>query len=69
MLLLYFERDSLPCGFFIYWHITFFMAVSNCAINPCICFIFSTNYRSALKRLFNCLRGATVAVRGAAQRE
>ena len=69
MLLLYFERDSLSCGFFIYWHISFFMAVSNCAINPCICFIFSTNYRSALKRLFNCLHGATVAVRGAAQRE
>ena len=69
ILLLYFERDSLPCGFFTYWHITSFMVVSICVINPCICFIFSTNYRSALKRLFNCLRGATVVVRGAAQRE
>ena len=68
-LLLYFARDALPCGFYIFWYITRIMPVSNCAINPCICFIFSTNYRSALKRLFNCLRGATVSVRGAAQRE
>ena len=58
ILLFYFEQDSLPCGFFIFRGITWFMAVSNCAVNPCICFLFSTNYRTALKRLFNCLRGA-----------
>ena len=69
VLLVYFARDSWPCGFHIFRNITRFMVVSNCAINPCICFIFSSNYRSALKRLFNCLRGATVSVRGAAQRE
>ena len=69
ILQLFFARDALPCGFYIFLYITMFMAGSNCAINPCICFIFSTNYRSALKRLFNCLRGATVPVRGAAQRE
>ena len=69
MLLSYFARNALPCGFYFFFNIAWFMAVSNCAINPCICFIFSTNYRSALKRLFNCLRGATVAFRGAAQRE
>ena len=68
-LLFYFARDALPCGYFIFWNITRFMAYSNCAINPCTCFIFSTNYRSALKRLFNCLRGATVSVKGAAQRK
>ena len=56
--LLLLTRDSLPCGFFIYWHITFFVAVSNCAINPCICFIFSSNYRNALKRLLRCFSGA-----------
>ena len=56
ILLLYFARDALPCGFYIFLNITFCMAVSNCAINPCICFIFSRNYRSALKRLFNCFR-------------
>ena len=54
VLLLYFARDSLSCGFFISWYITFFMATSNCAINPCICFIYSSNYRNALKRLLRC---------------
>ena len=49
-----FARDSFPCSFFIYWDITFFMAALNCAINPCICFIFSSNYRIALKRLLRC---------------
>ena len=57
-LLLYFARNGLPCGFFKYWYITFFMAASNCAINPCICFIFSSNYRNALKRLLRCFGGA-----------
>ena len=54
MLIRNFAPDSLPCGFFIYWYITWCMAVSNCAINPCICFIFSSNYRNALKRLLRC---------------
>ena len=31
---------------------TFFMARTNCAMNPCICFIFSSNYRIGLKNLF-----------------
>ena len=57
-LLLLFAPDSLPCGFSIYWYITVFMAFSNCAINPCICFIFSSNYRNALKRLLRCFSGA-----------
>ena len=57
-LLFNFERGSLPCGFFVYETITYFMAVSNCAINPCICFIFSSNYRNALKRLLRCFSGA-----------
>ena len=62
-LLFYFEQDSLPCGFFIFRGITGFMAVLNFAVNPCICFLFSTNYRTALKRLFNCLRGSTAVQR------
>ena len=57
-LIFLFERDSLPCGFFIYGNITWFMALSNCAMNPCICFIFSSNYRNALKRLLRCFSGA-----------
>ena len=58
MLLRYFAQDSLPCGFFIYKNISQFMAISNCAINPCICFIFCSNYRNALKRLLRCFSGA-----------
>ena len=69
ILLSYFARDALRCGFYIFRNITRFMPPLNCVINPCICFIFSTSYRSALTRLFNCLRGATVSVSGAAQRE
>ena len=58
MLLPYFERDSLSCGFFIiYLNTSRVMAVSNCAINPSICFIFSSNYRNALKRVLRCFRG------------
>jgi len=49
-----FARD-LPCGFWLYHSITLFMAVSNCAINPCICFSFSANYRHGLKRLLKCV--------------
>ena len=53
-----FARDSLPCGFVIYLDIIWFMSVSNCAINPsCICFIFSSNYRKAIKRLLRCFGG------------
>ena len=51
-------RDNLPCGFNIVWYITWFMAVSNCALSPCICFSFSSNYRVALKRLLRCFSGA-----------
>ena len=49
----HFARD-LPCGFWLYYSIAFFMAYSNCAINPCICFSFSANYRQGLKRLLKC---------------
>ena len=56
--LLLLTRDSLPCSLFIYWYISWFMTVSNCAVNPCICFIFSSNYRNELKRLLRCFSGA-----------
>lgn len=42
------------CNFQYFWYIAYFLAVSNCAINPCICFIFSANYRQGLKNLLNC---------------
>ena len=56
-LLKLFDRD-LPCGFWLYLLIASFMAYSNCAINPCICFIFSGNYRQGLKRLLKCYNAA-----------
>ena len=53
-LLLFFAR-YLPCGYYsIYFPITRAMMHSYCAINPCICFIFSQNYRQRLKRLLKC---------------
>ncbi|XP_078364554.1 QRFP-like peptide receptor [Oculina patagonica] len=46
-----FVSDISSCGFRYFLLIAFFMATAYCAINPCICFIFSSNYRQALKNL------------------
>ena len=56
-LLLFFPLDSImisSCGFRYSRSISFFLAHSNCAVNPCICFIFSGNYRQGLKNLLSC---------------
>ena len=42
------------CSFWIYYQVTRYMANAYCAINPIICFMFSSNYRKALKRLIKC---------------
>ena len=42
------------CGFWLYYYVTYYMSVGYCAINPIICFVFSSNYRQGLKRLMNC---------------
>ena len=47
-------RDSstlFSCSFWIYVAVTIYMINAYCAINPIICFMFSSNYRKALKRL------------------
>ena len=44
----------LSCSFWIYHAVTFYMTNTYCAINPVICFLFSSNYRKALKRLIKC---------------
>ena len=44
----------LSCSFWIYYEVTFYTASAYSAINPVICFIFSSNYRKALKRLIKC---------------
>ena len=42
------------CSFWIYFHVTYFMIHAYCAINPIICFMFSSNYRQGVKRLMKC---------------
>ena len=42
------------CSFWISYEVTIYMANAYCAINPVICFMFSSNYRNALKRLIKC---------------
>ena len=56
-LLFNFPTDSTmisSCGFQYFFSISLFLARSNCAINPCICFIFSGNYCQGLKNLLSC---------------
>ena len=45
---------TLPCGIYLYHDIAFFISLLSFAINPCICFTFSGNYRQGLKRLLKC---------------
>ena len=55
ILLKFFEWGRhLPSGVSLYWYIALIMADANCAINPLICVIFSSNYRQGVKRLLNC---------------
>ena len=44
----------LSCSSLIYDEVTIYMVKAYCAINPIICFMFSSNYRKALKRLIKC---------------
>ena len=44
---------SPSCGIERYWLVGEIIAGGNCAINPCICFIFSRNYRQGLKTLLD----------------
>ena len=44
----------LSCSFWIYYKVTGYILTAYCAINPVICFMFSSNYRKALKRLIKC---------------
>ena len=49
--LLFFASDIFSCGSQYFIIVAFFMARANCAINPCICFIFSRNYREGVKTI------------------
>ena len=45
---------EFSCAFLLYFDVSVLMTVAYCAINPIICFVFSSNYRQGLKRLMNC---------------
>ena len=55
-LIIYYQDSStlFSCSFWLYFYVTDYMADAYCAINPVICFMFSSNYRKALKRLTKC---------------
>ena len=45
--------DIRSCSFQYFFTVTRFMTRANCAINSCICFIFSRNYREGQKTLLS----------------
>ena len=45
---------QFSCAVLLYFDVAVVMTVAYCAINPIICFVFSSNYRQGLKRLMNC---------------
>ena len=49
-----FPKIMSSCDFPIFVDIAILMYHVNCAVNPIICLIFSTNYRQGLKRLLKC---------------
>ena len=51
--LVYFAPHIWSCGFQYFLSVAFVMFCGNCAINPCICFIFCRNYREGLRALLS----------------
>ena len=51
LLIVWNNTSKLSCGIISYKFITIFIAHANCAVNPCICFAFSGNYRQGVKGL------------------
>ena len=39
------------CGFPYFLYVVYFMSIAHSAVNPCICFFYSSNYRKELKAL------------------
>ena len=48
------SSTHFSCSFQIYFNVTYFLIHAYCAINPIICFMFSSNYRQGVKRLMKC---------------
>lgn len=53
ILVFYVNNIEWPCGFQYFIIVASFMARANCAVNPCICVIFSRNYREGLNTVFS----------------
>jgi len=47
------HTSSPSCGTVRYWFVVQIIASASCAMNPCICFIFSGNYRQGLRSLLD----------------
>ena len=45
------SNSTMSCGFHYFRSFAYLMVSANCAINPCVCFMFSRNYREGLKTL------------------
>ena len=54
ILVIRYSSVDFSCGFVLYYYVTYYMSSGYFAINPIICFVFSSNYREGLKRLMNC---------------
>ena len=55
LIILYQDSSThFSCSFWIYLEVTFYINTAYFAINPVVCFMFSSNYRKALKRLIKC---------------
>ena len=46
--------DICSCRFQYFAFVAFFIAHASCVVNPCICYIFSENYRQGVKKLLRC---------------
>ena len=53
-MLIFFLSDIRSLGFSYFAPLASFLSYASCAVNPCICFLFSVNYRQSLKNLFRC---------------
>ena len=46
-------KNTLDCKFRVSYDVAWFVAYTNCAINPIICLTFTSNYRHAFRKLVN----------------
>lgn len=59
IMFLTYSYGTFPCGISPDRFTSWLVAISYCAVNPCICFAFCRNYREGLKRLLKCSYNAS----------